>query len=353
MGIRISTDLNFDRSSAWQAILEELSTALARLGMQFQAGADGRVMEGGVEVGQVVSWQPPDEVVLEWRAAVWEPEKKTTLALRFAPLEAGTRVTLEHDNWGSLLGDEGNELAGWFASELAAPLLSAMGPTHLGDWVTDRRARRPSGPQARAVYTDPIYHRPNFKAILAVIELKPSDYLLEVGCGGGAFLQDALQSGCKAAAIDHSSDMVRLARENNREAIQQGRLEVREGDACSLPYPVGMFTCAVTTGVFGFIKEPLKALSEVHRVLAPGGRFALFTGTKKLLGTPAAPEPMASRLHLYEDDELLELARRAGFGHAHLESPDFETLAREAGVPAEALDLFKGTGGCQLMLARK
>jgi len=97
----------------------------------------------------------------------------------------------------------------------------------------------------------------------------------------------------------------------------------------------------------------LKALSEVHRVLAPGGRFALFTGTKKLLGTPAAPEPMASRLHLYEDDELLELARRAGFGHAHLESPDFETLAREAGVPAEALDLFKGTGGCQLMLARK
>src|SRR5208283_1045170 len=116
------------------------------------------------------------------------------------------------------------------------------------DWITDRRARRPSGPQSRATYRDPLYHRPNFKAILAVLKLRPDDYLLEVGCGGGAFLHDALQSGCKAAAIDHSPDMVRLAREINHEAIQKGRLEIREGDAGSLPYSDAIFTCAVMTG---------------------------------------------------------------------------------------------------------
>ena len=81
---------------------------------------------------------------------------------------------------------------------------------------------------------------------------------------------------------------------------KKDRIEIREGDAASLPYPDGTFTCAVMTGVFGFISNPVEVLSEIRRVLAPGGRFVLFTGTKKLLGTPAAPEPMASRLYFYE-----------------------------------------------------
>jgi hypothetical protein len=81
--------------------------------------------------------------------------------------------------------------------------------------------------------------------------------------------------------------------------------------------------------------------------------LVLFTGSKELRGTPAAPEPMASRLHFYEDHELKELAQKAGFSEAHLEYPDFELLAREAGVPEEHLELFKGRGGGQLLIARK
>ena len=353
MSIRISVDLRLDRSSAFDALLEELTTALARRGMQFEAGPDGRVMEGNVEVGRVVRWQPWEEIVIEWHAADWQPAEVTTLELHFDPQEDGTRVTLWNHGWGNLVGDNGNELAGWFASQVAAPLMSAMGPRQLGDWITDRRARRPSGPQGRAIYRDPLYHRPNFQAILAVLGLKPDDYLVEVGCGGGAFLHDALKIGCKAAAIDHSSDMVKVARQSNHAAIEQNRLEIREGDAGSLPYPDGTFTCAVMTGVFGFLPDPLQALGEIRRVLAPGGRLVLFTGSKELRGTPAAPEPIASRLYFYEDEELLELARKAGFGEAHLEHPDFEPLARAAGIPEEHLELFKGHGGGQLLVARR
>jgi SAM-dependent methyltransferase len=352
MGIRTSIDLKLDLSSAFYAMVGELSTALAELGMQFEAGIHGRVMDGAKEVGRVTCWQPPEKIALEWHEADWLPAEATTVELRLQLVEGGTRVTLEHPNWGSVLGDQGDELAGWFASEVAAPLLQAMAPRRLGDWLTDRGARRPSGAQARAFYRDPLYHRPNFKVILKVLGLRQDDYLLEVGCGGGAFLEDALKSGCKAAAIDHSRDMVRLAREVNRDAINQNRLEIRQGEADSLPFSDGTFTCAVMTGVFGFIQDPVKALSEIRRVLAGGGRLVLFTGSKELRGTPAAPEPMASRLHFYEDQELEDLARKAGFAETEVELPDFELPARELGIPAEFLKLFKGRGGGQLLLAR-
>jgi ubiquinone/menaquinone biosynthesis C-methylase UbiE len=353
MGVQAGVELNLEPPAAFEAMVEELSSALARVGMQLQPGAGGHVMEGAVKVGRITHWEPPKMMVLEWHAAQWDPAEATSMELRFEPCEDGTRVTLENRGWGDQLADNGDELAGWFASEAIAPLFRAMGPSRLGDWITDRRARRPSGRHSRATYRDPIYHRPIFLAILAVLKLRPDDYLLEVGCGGGAFLHDALKSGCKAAAIDHSPDMVKVACEVNGAAIRQGRLEIREADANSLPFADNTFTCAVMTGVFGFITDPVKALSEICRVLAPGGRFALFTGTKKLLGTPAAPEPVASRLHFYEDHELEDLARRAGFAETRFERPDYEPLARKVGVPEEALELYRGSEGGQLLVAGK
>ena len=353
MGIRTSIDLKLDPPSAFDALVGELSRALSELGMQFEPGIHGRVLEGAAEVGRVTCWQPHQKIALQWHGADWQPGEATTVELRFEPTDSGTRVTLEQPELSSVLGDQGDELAGWFAGEVAAPLLHAMAPKRFGDWITDRKARRPSGPQARAYYRDPLYHRPNFKAILNVLGLTQDDYLLEVGCGGGAFLEEALKSGCKAAAIDHSSEMVKLARQANHEAIARNRLEIREGNADSLPYADGIFTCAVMTGVFGFISDPLKALSEVRRVLAGGGRFVLFTGSKELRGTPAAPEPMASRLYFYEDQELQELARKAGFDEAVVERPDFEQFAREAGIPEDFIGLFKGNSGGQLLVARK
>ena len=53
-------------------------------------------------------------------------------------------------------------------------------------------------------------------------------------------------------------------------------------------------------------------LRECRRVLAPGGRLAVYTTSPALRGTPAAPEPLASRGHFYEDEELADSARHAG-----------------------------------------
>lgn len=57
--------------------------------------------------------------------------------------------------------------------------------------------------------------------------------------------------------------------------------------------------------------SPSRCCVECRRVLRPGGRLAIYTTGQKLRGTPAAPEPIASRGHFYTDEELLGLARCA------------------------------------------
>jgi SAM-dependent methyltransferase len=348
--IRVSMDLGLDPAAAFDAVIDDLVAALERAGLRLESGVEGRVVEGALTVGSVVSWVPGESVKLRWRPADWDADE-TEVELRFEPREGGgTAVVLEHRGWGHLIGDEG-ELAGWFAGELLAPLLGATAPRAFGDWLTDRRARRPWGGQSRAVYRDPLYHYPNFRVILAEVALTADDYLLEVGCGGGALLRQALRSGCRAAAVDHSPDMVRLARETNREAVAAGRLQVTEGDAASLPFPDATFSCAVMTGVLGFLPDPVAALAEIRRVLRLGGRFVGLGSDPELRGTPAAPEPMASRLRFYDDDELSALARRAGFEQVTVVRRDLEPFAREAGLPEEHLPLFAGV--TRFLLARR
>jgi hypothetical protein len=86
----------------------------------------------------------------------------------------------------------------------------------------------------------------------------------------------------------------------------------------------------------------VQAFAEIRRVLRPGGLFVGLGSDPELKGTPAAPEPMASRLRFYDDAQLEALAREAGFDDVHVIRRDLGTFAREAGVPEEHLSLFEG-----------
>lgn len=349
--VRASLDVALAPAAAFDVLVEELATALAQDGMTLELGANGRVTEGELEVGRVAVWLPGEQIRLQWRQADWDAGEVTEIEIRCVPVDGGAQIQLQHHRWGGLIGDPG-ELVGWFAGSVAAPLLRATAPTGLGNWLTDRRARRPSGAQARAVYGDPLYHYPNFHAILQELALTADDVLVEVGCGGGAFLKMALESGCRAAAVDHSVDMVRLARGVNHEAVAAGRLEVRQARADHLPFPDATFTCAVMTGVLGFLPDPVAALRELRRVLHEGGRLVVLGSDPRWRGTPAAPEPMASRVRFYEDDEFRWLAEAAGFEKAQVVRRDLEPFARQVGVPDEHLVLFAGLGA-PFLLAQK
>lgn len=174
------------------------------------------------------------------------------------------------------------------------------------DWLTDRVARRPAGTRARQVYGAEDVHDFARRPILDALALQPGDRLLEIGCGGGLLLRDALGTGVKAAGLDHSPDMAALARERAPGAA------VLQATAERLPFAADAFTAVAMSVVFFFFAEPLRVLGECRRVLRPGGRLAVFTTGPELRGTPAAPEPLAGRGHFYQDEELAALARQAG-----------------------------------------
>jgi SAM-dependent methyltransferase len=194
------------------------------------------------------------------------------------------------------LGDE--DLQAWRESGLSGEAFV--------DWLTDRIARRPGGSRAREVYGAEDIHDFARRAILDALALGPRDHLLELGCGGGLLLRDALATCAAATGLDHSEEMVDLARERAPGA------EVVLGRAERLLFADDTFSAVAMSIVFFFLDDPVRVLRECRRVLTPGGRLALYTTGPELRGTPAAPEPLASRGHFYTDEQLAELARGAG-----------------------------------------
>ena len=184
--------------------------------------------------------------------------------------------------------------------------------------MTDRIARRPSGRRARKVYGADDVHSFAWGPVLAALDLTPEDALLDVGCGGGVFLNRALETGCRAAGLDHSPDMVRLARETTA-----GAAEIVRGDAAHLPFDDGSFTAVSCIVAFFFFDDPVAALRDFRRVLdRDRGRVAVYTTAPEMKGTPAAPYPLATRGYFYEDRELEALAIDAGFGMVEVVRPD-------------------------------
>lgn len=102
--------------------------------------------------------------------------------------------------------------------------------------------------------------------------------ILDVGVGSGhALLAFAEKTSARIVGVDLSMPMIRQARQN----LQDGRIRVQlvRADALSLPFPDGSFEGVVTSFVVDLlpVEQIPVALSELSRVLAPGGRIVVAT----------------------------------------------------------------------------
>src|SRR5690606_33399863 len=107
------------------------------------------------------------------------------------------------------------------------------------------------------------------EAVLQLLELRPEETVLDVGCGDGT-LSLQLKPQCRAlTAVDSSAAQVEAARELG--------LDAHVADAQALPY-VEAFDVVFSNATLHWMRDPPRALASIFGALRPGGRFVAEQG---------------------------------------------------------------------------
>lgn len=149
------------------------------------------------------------------------------------------------------------------------------------------------------------------------VQPKASDLVLDIGCGlGGASRVLASVYGCHVTGIDLTEEYCRTAAGLAAMVGLGDRVEYRRADATELPFDDRTFDIAWTQHAAMNIRDKPKLYAEAHRVLKPGGRFALYDVLQGAGGPVHFPVPWArepSISHLATPDDLRRLLEEAGF----------------------------------------
>lgn len=108
-------------------------------------------------------------------------------------------------------------------------------------------------------------------------ELKESDTVLDIGCGGGATLKrlsERITAG-RLFGVDYSPVSVELSKKTNAADISSGKMTIAEVSVSALPFTENSFDKIITVESFYFWGSPAEDLREVLRVLKPNGDFLL------------------------------------------------------------------------------
>ena len=96
--------------------------------------------------------------------------------------------------------------------------------------------------------------------------------VLELGCGTGATFVH-YDARARVSAVEPEPDFRRVAGE--RASAAAARVSVHAGDGDALPFPSASFDAAVASLVLCSVADPVATLTELRRVLRPGGDLRL------------------------------------------------------------------------------
>jgi demethylmenaquinone methyltransferase/2-methoxy-6-polyprenyl-1,4-benzoquinol methylase len=111
------------------------------------------------------------------------------------------------------------------------------------------------------------------RATVAAV-VQPGDRVLDACCGTGDLAIAALGAGGRVTGLDFSERMLERARSKSAE------VEWVQGDALALPFSDGSFDSATVGFGVRNLDDLERGLSELRRVLRPGGRLAILEITR-------------------------------------------------------------------------
>lgn len=127
--------------------------------------------------------------------------------------------------------------------------------------------------------------------------------ILDVGCGTGANLLMLSKYG-QAEGVDVSEDALAFCRERGLDKVKLGAGE-------ELPYADGTFDLVTAFDVVEHMDDDLAGLTEMRRVLRPGGRVLLFVPTFMFLW--GLQDDVSHHRRRYRLPELRRVLEEAGF----------------------------------------
>lgn len=179
--------------------------------------------------------------------------------------------------------------------------------------------------------------------------------LADIGCGPALMAPDLLERRFEVWGTDAAPLMIQRGRALMAGHPRAAKLHLCVGDIESLDFPSGFFDAAIAMGVLEYLPDYAAALSELHRILRPGGVLVLTVpkklsqyhvvrgaacfvraAAKRLLGRPPrAPEaPVTNRCVPRRLDGQLA---RAGFLKLESAACNFQLYPLDALHPGFAL----------------
>jgi SAM-dependent methyltransferase len=168
--------------------------------------------------------------------------------------------------------------------------------------------------------------------------LRAGERVLDMGCGAGRHAFEMYRRGADVIALDQDADELAVVSEWFAAMRREGGLpagaeaDVKQGDALNLPFPDGEFDRVVAAEVLEHIPDDDAAVTELVRVLRPGGTVAVTVPRwlpEKVcwMLSDAYHEVEGGHVRIYRGDELAAKLERAGLrvtgrDHVHgLHSP--------------------------------
>jgi SAM-dependent methyltransferase len=140
------------------------------------------------------------------------------------------------------------------------------------------QCRKPTGWFGRLLLRD--FNRHHSKVTdwgLNHISIQKHYTILDVGCGGGRTVHKlaAIAMDGKVYGIDFSEESVTVSRRTNKQWIEMGRVEIRQGSVSRLPFSDQMFDLVTAVETHFFWPDLVADMQEVLRVLKPGGKLVI------------------------------------------------------------------------------
>ncbi|MBM2835226.1 MAG: cysteine synthase [Candidatus Brocadiaceae bacterium] len=152
------------------------------------------------------------------------------------------------------------------------------------------------------------------------MDIKPTDRLLDIGCGTGSLLQAISQKHPSVSLIglDISSEMLKIACNK-----QINRCSLITGQSQFLPFHSRSFDVVVSCNAFHYWRKPEACLREIARVLKPQGRIVITDWCDDYIACKICDLflRMFNRAHFktYGKDACKRLLLKAGYGNVMVE----------------------------------